>query len=56
VNAETFSSDEAVREAAEARQLRARRNAALTPAERLERVHELCKQLASIRPVADTER
>jgi hypothetical protein len=42
--------EEAVREAEEVRRLRARRDAALTPAERLERVHELCRQLAAIRP------
>ena len=40
----------AAREADAARALRARRDADLTPEERLERVHELCRQLAAIKP------
>ena len=40
-------------EADEAREARARRDAELTPSERLERVHDLCRQLASIRPVGE---
>jgi hypothetical protein len=47
---------QAIREADEARRTRARRDAQLSPAERLARVHELCRQLASIRPVAETKR
>lgn len=47
---------EAVREAAQVRVLRARRDNALTPSERLEHVHELCRQLSAIRPVVTTER
>ena len=47
---------DAVREAVEARAVRARRDAALTPSQRLERVHELCRQLAAIRPVTAAER
>jgi len=43
-------------EADRARLVRARRDAALTPSERLARVHELCKQLAAIRPVRDDRR
>jgi uncharacterized protein (DUF1786 family) len=39
---------DAVREAEQAREIRARRDAALTPSERLERVHELCRQLAAL--------
>ena len=50
MDATPFELDEAVREAEEARRLRALRDAALSPAERLERVHELCRQLAAIRP------
>lgn len=49
-------SDEAIREAEEARRLRARRDAELSPAERLARVHELCRQLSAIRPVPEPER
>ena len=41
----------AVREAEEARELRAARDAAMSPTERLERVAALCRQLALIRPV-----
>ncbi len=41
---------DAVREAAEIRALRAKRDAALTPSQRLERVHELCRQLSALRP------
>jgi hypothetical protein len=48
--------EQAIREAQEARQARARRDAQLSPAERLARVHELCRQLSSIRPVAQSER
>ena len=40
-------------EADQARLARAERDAALTPSERLARVHELCRQLAAIRPVRD---
>jgi len=43
-------------EADRARAARARRDAALTPSERLARVHELCRQLAAIRPVGDDQR
>jgi hypothetical protein len=56
VTAESRDLDEAVREAEEARLLRARRDAALTPAERLARVHELCRQLSTIRPVTKPKR
>lgn len=35
------------------RRARARRDAALSPSERLARVHELCRQLAAIRRVDD---
>jgi hypothetical protein len=45
--------EEAVREAEEARAIRVARDAALTPEQRLERVHALCRQLAAIRPVDD---
>jgi hypothetical protein len=45
---------QAVREAQEARAFRAARDAALSPEERLARVHELCRQLALIRPVRAT--
>jgi hypothetical protein len=48
--------EDAVREFEEARALRARRDADLSPAERLERVHELCRQLAAIEPVSLSER
>jgi hypothetical protein len=44
-----------IREFEEARAIRARRDAALTPSERLERVHELCRQLAAIEPVPPQE-
>lgn len=44
---------EAPREAEEVRRRRAERDAALTPSQRLERVHELCRQLAAIEPAAD---
>lgn len=43
---------DAVREAEAVRRRRAEREAALTPSERLERLHELCRQLAAIRPAA----
>ena len=42
--------EDAVREAEEARVIRARRDAQLTPEERLQRTAELCRQLALIRP------
>ena len=42
--------DDAVRETQEARAIRARRDARLSPEERLERTAELCRQLALIRP------
>ena len=42
--------EDAVREAEEARAIRARRDARLTPEERLQRTAELCRQLALIRP------
>jgi hypothetical protein len=42
--------EQAVKDADEAREFRARRDAALTPEARLERVAELCRQLALIRP------
>ena len=44
-------SAEAIREMEAARTERARRDAALTPTERLERVHELCRQLSALRPI-----
>lgn len=47
---------EAVEEAEEARRIRARRDAALSPAERLARVHELCRQLSAIKPVTTPDR
>ena len=42
--------EDAVREAEEARAIRARRDAQLTAEERLQRTAELCRQLALIRP------
>ena len=45
---------EAVREAEEVRELRAARDRALTPGERLQRVDALCRQLALIRPVRES--
>jgi hypothetical protein len=42
---------DAVREAEEVRRLRAARDRALSPTERLERVEALCRALASIRIV-----
>lgn len=45
----------AVREAELARALREQRDAALTPSERLARVHELCRQLAAIRPAGSRD-
>jgi len=42
--------EDAVREAEEARAIRARRDARLTPEERLQRTAELCRQLTLIRP------
>ena len=53
-NAETIA--ELVREADAAREIRARREAALTPAQRLERVDKLCRELAAIRPVHPEQR
>jgi hypothetical protein len=53
---EPQSDADLVKEAAEVRALRARRDAELSPEERLERVHELCRQLAAIRPVSPQER
>ena len=44
-----------IREFEEARAIRARRDAELTPSERLERVHELCRQLAAIERVTPQE-
>jgi hypothetical protein len=49
------SQADAVKEAEEARALRLRRDAELSPEERLERVHELCRQLAAIEPVSPQE-
>lgn len=46
---ESFTDADAVREAEEVRTRRAERDAALAPSQRLERVHELCRQLAAIR-------
>ena len=43
--------EDLAREADTAREVRARRDAALTPEERLERVDKLCRELAAIRPV-----
>ncbi len=43
------SDAERVREAEAVRRARLERDAALTPRERLERVHELCRQLAALR-------
>jgi hypothetical protein len=54
--AEPHDAEAATLEAEKARQARARRDAALTPAERLARVHELCRQLSSIRPASESER
>jgi hypothetical protein len=51
-----YTDRDAVREADEARALRARRDAELSPTERLERVHELCRQLAAIRLIGPRER
>lgn len=45
-----------VAEADAARRVRAERDAALTPSERLERVDALCRQLAAIRPVGEDRR
>jgi hypothetical protein len=53
---EPQTDEEAILEAEEARRVRARRDAVLTPAERLARVHELCRQLSSIRPLSESER
>lgn len=46
---ESYTDEDAVREAQESRRLRAERDAQLTPSERLERVHELCRQLAQLK-------
>ncbi len=43
------SDAERVREAEAVRRARLERDAALTPRELLERVHELCRQLAALR-------
>lgn len=43
------SDAERVREAEAVRRARAARDAALSPRERLERVHELCRQLSALR-------
>jgi hypothetical protein len=56
VTSEPLDLEEAAREADTARETRARRDALMTPAERLARVHELCRQLASIRATADADR
>ena len=53
---ESFADADAVREAAEVRVRRAERDGALTPSQRLERVHELCRQLAAIRPATPAGR
>jgi hypothetical protein len=53
---QSHTDEEAILEAEEARRARARRDADLTPAERLARVHELCRQLSSIRPLSDPKR
>jgi len=45
-----------VREAEEVRSARAARDAALTPCERLERVHELCRQLSALKLREPAER
>jgi hypothetical protein len=47
------ATEDAAREADEARALRAERDRRLTPEERLRRVAALCSQLASIRPVGE---
>ena len=54
--AEPHNDAEAILEMEEARRIRATRDAQLTPSERLARVHELCRQLASIRLVPTSER
>ena len=54
--AESFTDADAVREAAEVRVRRAERDGALAPSQRLERVHELCRQLAAIRPATPVGR
>jgi hypothetical protein len=55
-DAETYSDADAVRDAEAVRAHRAAREADMTPSERLEHVHELCRQLSAIRPVAPAER
>jgi hypothetical protein len=52
----TQSEAGAAREADEVRALRVRRDAELSPEGRLERVHELCRQLAAISPVSSPPR
>ncbi len=47
---------DATRDAEKVRALRARRDAELSPAERLARVHELCRQLAAIEPARPPDR
>jgi len=44
---------DAVAEAEEVRWIRAQRDAALTPGQRLERLDELLKQLAQLRPAGE---
>jgi hypothetical protein len=56
VKSDLYSDDDRVREAEMVRAVRAKRDAALTPAQRLERTHELCRQLAAIRIVGPLER
>ena len=53
---ESFTDADAVREAAEVRVRRAERDGAQAPSQRLERVHELCRQLAAIRPATPAGR
>ena len=51
----SYSEADAVREAEAVRAARAARDAALTPSERLERAHEICRQLSAIRLVSPSE-
>ena len=46
-----FTEADAIREAQQVRAERAKREAAMPPSQRLEHVHELCRQLAAIRLV-----
>lgn len=50
------SRDDDVAEAERTHAIRIARERAMTPRERLERVHELCRQLSAIRPARDTPR